>query len=442
MPAALGLHLVLEMHAGGTGADQVAGRARDRECGAEAGIRVHQQRQPGGAADAARVLADVVEARDAEVRQAERGVRDAGARQVERAETGTLREQRAVGIDGARDLQRPLGFDGVAKAPARGSLGHPAMIHGRPADPVYPRVDHAQSRHEPDRGRSRAVLPAGPRRRMPHAAVARMAARRMGRRRREIHVSRILGGAWTADLGGQGRRDFQGRSRRSTSAEELRLVEMADGVFYIAKVTHNELPVAFRLSECADGRFAFVNPTHDFPKRLDYVRQGEDRLVVRVSDGADKGFTLNFTRTQVPAASADAVLAAEDARFAAMVAADPEAMRRWFADDLAYVHSTGSVEDREQLIASILSGKLQIPRRRAFRSARRFSGPGGGDRAGDRAHQGPGREPVARVSGPLPGRLWPASTATGGCAPGNRCACPESGGRIEARRSCSGGARR
>lgn len=144
-----------------------------------------------------------------------------------------------------------------------------------------------------------------------------------------------------------------------TSGEALRLLQMADGVFYLSKVTHNELPVAFRLSECADGRFVFVNPAHDFPRRLDYVREGENGLKVRVSDGADKGFTLDFARMPVPAADLDAVLAAEDARFAAMVAADPEAMRRWFADDLLYVHSTGVVEDREQLIASISGRKLQ-----------------------------------------------------------------------------------
>jgi ketosteroid isomerase-like protein len=143
------------------------------------------------------------------------------------------------------------------------------------------------------------------------------------------------------------------------SGETLRLVEMADGVFYLSKVTHNELPVAFRLSECAGGRFVFVNPAHDFPRQLDYVRDGENGLRVRVSDGADKGFTLDFARLPVPAGDLDAVLAAEDARFAAMVAADPEAMRRWFADDLLYVHSTGVVEDREQLIASIAGRKLQ-----------------------------------------------------------------------------------
>jgi len=168
--------------------------------------------------------------------------------------------------------------------------------------------------------------------------------------------------SWTA----RGPQTWEGRGVEiskvdlaKTSGEVLRLIEMADAVFYLSKVTHNELPVAFRLSECADGRYVFVNATHDFPKRLDYVREGEDRLKVRVSDGADKGFTLDFARAPVPAADLDAVFAAEDARFAAMVAADPEAMRRWFADDLLYVHSTGVVEDRDQLIASIVGRKLQ-----------------------------------------------------------------------------------
>jgi hypothetical protein len=168
--------------------------------------------------------------------------------------------------------------------------------------------------------------------------------------------------SWTA----RGPQTWEGRGVETSKAdpakasgEALRLVEMADGVFYLSKVTHNELPVAFRLSECANGHFVFVNPSHDFPKRLDYVREGEDRLKVRVSDGAEQGFTLDFARTPVPTADLDAVLAAEDARFAAMVAADPEAMRRWFADDLVYVHSTGVVEDREQLIASIVSGTVQ-----------------------------------------------------------------------------------
>lgn len=145
----------------------------------------------------------------------------------------------------------------------------------------------------------------------------------------------------------------------NVSSEDLRLVEMKDGVFYVAKVAHNPLPVAFRLSECADGHFAFVNPAHDFPRRIDYVRQSPDQLAVRVSDGAGEGFTLDFRRVAAPAAGSEAVLAAEDARFAAMVAADPVALRRWLAEDLAYIHSTGRTEDREQLMESLLSGRMR-----------------------------------------------------------------------------------
>jgi hypothetical protein len=160
-----------------------------------------------------------------------------------------------------------------------------------------------------------------------------------------------------------------------SSAEELRLVEMADGVFYVAKVAHNELPVAFRLVECAPGRLLFANPAHDFPKQLEYAQQADGRLQVTVSNAAGEGFTLVFVRAAPAAGNADAVLAAEDERLAAMVAADGPAMRRWMAEDLAYVHSTGTVETREELIDGLVDGRLRylalVPSRREVR----FLGP-------------------------------------------------------------------
>lgn len=140
--------------------------------------------------------------------------------------------------------------------------------------------------------------------------------------------------------------------------EALRLVEMAGGVYYLSKVAHNELPVAFRLNECADGRFVFDNPAHDFPRRLEYVLAPDGRLKVHVSDGGERGFSLIFGRSASPGDAAP-ILAAEDARFAAMVAADAGEMRRWFADDLQYVHSSGQVESRDQLIESIASGRTR-----------------------------------------------------------------------------------
>ncbi|MBM4218591.1 MAG: nuclear transport factor 2 family protein [Gammaproteobacteria bacterium] len=203
----------------------------------------------------------------------------------------------------------------------------------------------------------------------------------------------------------------------NSSSEDLRLVAMADGVFYVAKVAHNPLPVAIRLSECEDGRLAFVNPGHDFPKRIEYVRQGGEMLAVTVGDGAGDGFTLNFARVVAPAADPDGVLAAEDARFAAMVAAEPEAMRRWLAEDLVYVHSTGKVDDREQLIEGVVGGRLRYL---AIVPSERQVSFGGADtaivrgiarihaRAGDQAVDFPARylAVYARVDGTWRLRAW------------------------------------
>jgi hypothetical protein len=143
------------------------------------------------------------------------------------------------------------------------------------------------------------------------------------------------------------------------SAEDLRLLEMGGGVFYLAKVTHNELPIPFRLVECGEGDLVFANTAHDFPRRLDYRRQPDGRLHVRVSDGGDKGFTLDFAHQPADSTDSAALLAAEDARFSAMVAADPAALGRLLAEDLSYVHSTGRVVSREQMIDEIQAGKLR-----------------------------------------------------------------------------------
>lgn len=142
---------------------------------------------------------------------------------------------------------------------------------------------------------------------------------------------------------------------KARGSESLRLAAMAGGVYYVSKVSHNPLPVAFRLTECADGRFVFENPEHDFPRRLEYLRRDAGGLTVTVGEG-EGAFTLEFARVPEAPAPADAVLAAEDARFAAMMAADPAEMSRWLAVDLAYVHSTGDVHGRDQLIESITSG--------------------------------------------------------------------------------------
>ena len=83
-------------------------------------------------------------------------------------------------------------------------------------------------------------------------------------------------------------------------SEELRLAAMADAVFYVAKVAHNPYPVAFRLTTCEEGRLVFENPTHDFPRRLEYARQPDGGLEVTVSDGAERSFKLQFQQRDRP----------------------------------------------------------------------------------------------------------------------------------------------
>jgi hypothetical protein len=183
--------------------------------------------------------------------------------------------------------------------------------------------------------------------------------------------SAVSAGTW------EGRGVETSKSQPAKQDEEtLRLLEMGDGVFYLAKVAHNELPVAFRLVECGEDRLVFANPAHDFPRLLEYRRMPGERLAVRVSDGGDKGFTLDFARQAAAAGDATSVLAAEDARFSAMVKQDAEVLRRSLADELAYVHMTGEVEDREQFIASVASGTRRYLAIASVERRVDFPGPG------------------------------------------------------------------
>lgn len=85
-------------------------------------------------------------------------------------------------------------------------------------------------------------------------------------------------------------------SAKSDSSESLRLVLMGDEVFYIAKVEHNDLPVAFRLADRNAQQLTFSNPTHDFPKQIVYERTAAGSMSVKVSDGAEQGFEILFNR--------------------------------------------------------------------------------------------------------------------------------------------------
>ena len=82
------------------------------------------------------------------------------------------------------------------------------------------------------------------------------------------------------------------------SVESLRIVEMSDSLFYIAKVSHNALPVAFKLTSCMATKAIFENKDHDFPKRIEYTLVEKGKMRVDVSDGKSKRFSILFIRVK------------------------------------------------------------------------------------------------------------------------------------------------
>ncbi len=110
--------------------------------------------------------------------------------------------------------------------------------------------------------------------------------------------SKVVESWWrVSELSFEGRGEVLAADGVLKSGEDLRLVAMGGSVFYLAKVAHNELPVAFRLTQCDAQTWVFENAAHDFPKRIEYRLDAEgQRLTAHVSDGAEKGFSLRFEK--------------------------------------------------------------------------------------------------------------------------------------------------
>jgi len=78
--------------------------------------------------------------------------------------------------------------------------------------------------------------------------------------------------------------------------ESLRIIEMSDSVFYLAKTPQNKLPVAFKLVECGDKKLKFENLQHDFPSFIEYQFKNNNQIDALVSSKDSKGFKLSFKR--------------------------------------------------------------------------------------------------------------------------------------------------
>lgn len=105
----------------------------------------------------------------------------------------------------------------------------------------------------------------------------------------------LLTESWskTSDYTWEGWGQVQSMKTKKRSVESLRLAQMDGEVFLMAKVSHNELPVAFKATYCDKVKVVFENKEHDFPKQLVYQRVSPTQLMVKVR-GDEKGFELLY----------------------------------------------------------------------------------------------------------------------------------------------------
>jgi hypothetical protein len=91
---------------------------------------------------------------------------------------------------------------------------------------------------------------------------------------------------------------FEGQGKTNTSSESLRIIEMSNEIFYLAKVAHNLMPIAFKLVDCKDKHSIFENMLHDFPNKIEYRQIDNNTMQVKVSENSKKSFTIQLYRVQ------------------------------------------------------------------------------------------------------------------------------------------------
>lgn len=84
-----------------------------------------------------------------------------------------------------------------------------------------------------------------------------------------------------------------------TFIESLRIIEMSVDVFYLAKVSHNEFPVSFKLIECSDNSAVFINAIHDFPKKIVYNLSENGKILTVTVGNNERQFTVEFIKFDI-----------------------------------------------------------------------------------------------------------------------------------------------
>jgi hypothetical protein len=90
------------------------------------------------------------------------------------------------------------------------------------------------------------------------------------------------------------------KAGKTVDYEFIRIVEEADGIFYVAKPTANKDETRFKLVKASASEVVFENLTHNFPQRIMYRRDGE-KLHARIEgtrEGKIRGIDFPYTRAR------------------------------------------------------------------------------------------------------------------------------------------------
>ena len=122
-------------------------------------------------------------------------------------------------------------------------------------------------------------------------------------------------GCWVSDDGKErieeqwmkpGGQSMMGMSRtiaggKTVFTEHIQIRERDGQLAYIVALGMGAKPVVFKQTKIRDGEVVFENPVHDFPQRIIYRRESEDKLFARIEGkekGVEKGMDYRYTRAK------------------------------------------------------------------------------------------------------------------------------------------------
>src|SRR5271165_143686 len=115
VPASLGLLLIFQVTACGSGAGQIADGPGNIERTPPACVRISKERYLSSSSDPTHIFTNIVQSRDPEVRQSKRSVCGSRSGKIEPFKSCALGQSRAIGVDRTRYLKRDLFFNSFSQ---------------------------------------------------------------------------------------------------------------------------------------------------------------------------------------------------------------------------------------------------------------------------------------------------------------------------------------